>query len=50
MPKQQSRVVTGFHRLGLLLAVPMLIAAAAVAISTWFSEDGPYVPDPSLHL
>ena len=42
-----SRVVTGFHRLGIVLAGTVLLAALGTAISAWFSDDGPDVPDPS---
>jgi hypothetical protein len=47
MGAKRSRVVTGFHRLGLLVAVPQLVGAVIVAGSAWFSNGGPYVPDPS---
>jgi hypothetical protein len=43
----RSRVITGFHRLGILLAIPLLVGAIGTAISAWFSDNGPYVPDPS---
>src|SRR5262249_12168533 len=41
----KSRVVTGFHRLGLLLAVPVFVLAVGGAIFALFSENGPVVPD-----
>lgn len=43
----KSRVVTGFHRLGVVVAAPVLLGALAIAISSIFSEDGPVVPDPT---
>lgn len=46
-PRETSRLITGFHRLGLVLAVPFLLGAIGTAISGWFSDDGPYVPDPN---
>ena len=42
-----NRIVIGFHRLGLLLAIPVFIGALAMTVWTWFQEDGPYVPDTS---
>ena len=47
LPSKKSRVITGFHRLGLFFAVPLLLGALGVAVSAWFSDDGPYVPDPT---
>ena len=44
---RRSRVVTGFHRVGLVLAVPVFLAAMGVAVTAWFSEDGAYIPDPT---
>ena len=46
--RSNSRVITGFHRLGIVLAVPVLLVAAGTAVSAWFSNDGPYVPDPKV--
>jgi hypothetical protein len=31
----------------LVLAIPLLLGALGTAISAWFSDDGPIVPDPS---
>ena len=45
--KSESRVVRGFHRLGLLLAVPLLLAAAGFAVFACFSNGGPVVADPA---
>ena len=45
--KKRSRTVIGFHRLGLVLATPLLLAAAVVTIFVCFSNNGPVVPDPS---
>jgi hypothetical protein len=47
MRAKRSRVLIGFHRLGLLVAVPLLVVAMSVAGSAWLSNGGPYVPDPS---
>lgn len=46
-PRKGSRVTTGFHRLGLVLAVTLLLGALGRAISAWFSNDGPVVADPA---
>jgi hypothetical protein len=43
--KNASRVVTGFHRLGLLLSAPLLLAAVVVAVFAFVSKDGPVVAD-----
>lgn len=44
--RKRSRIIIGFHRLGLVLAVPLLVGAFGTAISAWFSNEGPFVPDP----
>jgi hypothetical protein len=46
--KQKSRTVRGFHRLGVVLAVPLLLGAFGVAVSAWFSTDGPIIADPTV--
>jgi hypothetical protein len=46
--KPRSRTVTGFHRLGVVLAVPVLLGALGVAISAWFSKDGPIIADTAI--
>jgi hypothetical protein len=46
--RKRSRVTTGFHRLGIVLAAPLAIGALGTALSAWFSNDGPYVPDLSV--
>jgi sterol desaturase/sphingolipid hydroxylase (fatty acid hydroxylase superfamily) len=38
--KKRSRTVIGFHRLGLVLAVPLFIAALVTAVFAWFSNGG----------
>jgi hypothetical protein len=44
-PRTRSRTVIGFHRLGVVLAVPLLLGALGTAISGSFSSNGPVVPD-----
>jgi hypothetical protein len=39
-PKQRSRVVVGFHRLGTALAVPFLLIAAVLAFMQWQNPTG----------
>jgi hypothetical protein len=45
--RKRSRVITGFHRLGLVLAVTVLLGALGTAISAWFSNDGLVIADPT---
>lgn len=44
VPTRRSRVVTGFHRLGLVLAVPLLLGALSVAVSAWFYPSATPLP------
>ncbi len=45
--KRTSRIVTGFHRLGIVLALPFVLAAIAFCGFAFVSSNGPYVPDPT---
>jgi hypothetical protein len=45
--RKKSRIVTGFHRLGIVLAVPVFLGALGTGISAWFSNDGPIAADPA---
>jgi hypothetical protein len=40
-----SRIVRGFHRLGLVLAVPLILGAVIPPLAQWHSPDGPPIPD-----
>jgi hypothetical protein len=40
-----SRIKTGFHRIGIVLAVPLLIAAAVPLIMELYEPTGPFAPD-----
>ena len=42
-----GRITTGFHRLGLTLALPPVLAAAASPVSQFFKPDGSPIPDPA---
>jgi hypothetical protein len=45
--KSSSKAVRGFNRLGLVLAVPVLIAALVILVIALLSNDGPIVADPT---
>jgi hypothetical protein len=47
---KKSRVTIGFHRLGIFTAAPLLLVSLGTAISAWFSDDGPYIPDRNIQL
>jgi hypothetical protein len=42
----RSRVVIGFHRLGLLLAAPFFLGALGTAVYAFIGNNGPIIPDP----
>jgi hypothetical protein len=44
--KPRSRVTVGFHRIGIVLAVPLLAVAAIAAIMQWREPTGPLVTVP----
>jgi len=44
--KPRSRVTVGFHRVGIVLAVPLLAAAAIAAVWQWQQPTGPLVMVP----
>jgi hypothetical protein len=44
--KPRSRVTVGFHRVGIVLAVPLLAAAGIAAVWQWQQPTGPLVMVP----
>src|SRR5215208_6223555 len=39
-----SRLTTGFHRMGLVIAIPCMLAGAALARAEWMKPSGPLKP------